>query len=138
MYRVILSEVCNEAGSYAPGDILETFLTYEEAFDFVGWCMVNDIEEFGRADVYQILRIDYAGHVIEAVELDNDLLEPPCRKPTYSTYGCLGCTKCKEDHEEDETALSVQETRSQEQTAEQNNTDAESMEFILTDEDVPF
>lgn len=100
-FRVILSD--------APEDTLGTFLTYEEAFDFVGWSMVNDIEEFGRADVYQILRIDHVGHVVEAVELNNDLLEPPCRKPTYSTYGCLGCTECEEDHEEAEQASEIDE-----------------------------
>lgn len=85
MYRVVLS-----------GDIFGTFLTYDEAFDYVGFCMVNDIEEFGRPRVYQILHMD-SEHVLEVFELDNDLIEPPCRKPIYSSYGCLGCTKCKED-----------------------------------------
>lgn len=98
-FRVIMSEICNEGENAEPGDICGTFLTYDEAFEFVGWCMVNDIGEFGCPDVYQILHIDNTGHIVSIVELDNDEIESPCRKPTYSAFGCLGCTQCKEDDE---------------------------------------
>ncbi|GEM_PF-4095470 len=78
------------------GLIFETFLSFEEAFSYVGFCMVNDIDEFGRPDVYQILFLDSFGRILVIAELDNDVIEPPCYKPTYPEFGCLGCTKCKE------------------------------------------
>ena len=56
-YKVIISEVRSERKLSEMGDHVGTFLTYEEAFEFVGFCMVNDIEEFGRPDVYQILHL---------------------------------------------------------------------------------
>lgn len=93
-YRVILSEARNEYSKKYQGSAFGTFLSYEEAFDYVGMCMCNDIDEFGQPNVYQILCLD-SGQVVETVELDNEKIEPPCQRPTYSEYGCLGCTECK-------------------------------------------
>lgn len=98
-YEVILSELRNEGEpeEYIPGYRLGAFLTYEEAFSFVGYQMENDIKEFGRADVYQIMYLDNYGEVFKVETLDNETLNPPCRKPTYPIYGCQGCLECKEE-----------------------------------------
>ena len=121
-YKVVVSEVYSEEKLSEPGDIYETFLTYEEAFSYVGWCMGNDIEEFGRPDVYQIWQIDSSGRVICVTELDNDVIEPPCHKPTYSAFGCLGCTRCKKE-KVSEADVSVLD---------------EKLDFIISEDDLPF
>ena len=120
-----MSEIRNDEEVFKRSTTCGTFLNYEKALDYVGWCVQNDIEQFGRADVYQILCLDSSGQVLETVELDNDVIEPPCKKPTCPAFGCLGCTACKKDS-----------------APEIDTTDFESFEpeldFIISDEDMPF
>lgn len=77
--------------------VSQTFLTYDEAFSYVGMCMTCDIQEYGRADVYRITCIDGQKHEVCFWLLDNERIFPPCKRPTYCDFGCCGCKMCHAD-----------------------------------------